>query len=186
MAVATKVSVEDYLELEQMSEVRHEYENGELREMPGGSENHSLIGQNIRFALKLSLPGQSCKSYDSALRVKITTGVYTYPDASVVYGEALFENAKRDSLLNPTVVFEVLSPSTESYDRGKKFGHYQTVLSISDYLIVSQDVCRVEHFIRQAEGWLLKTYDSLESKIFIASLNCGLALADIYDDIKLE
>lgn len=186
MDVATKLSVQDYLELEQTSEVRHEYENGEIREMPGGSENHSSIGENIKFSLRLALRERPCKIHGGDLRIKISTGLYTYPDVSVVCGERLFENDKRDSLINPRVVFEVLSPSTESYDRGKKFQHYQRVSSVSDYLIVSQDIYRVEHFMRQAEGWFLKTYDSLEVKIFIASLNCELALADIYDDIKLE
>ncbi len=186
MDVATKPSVQEYLELEQTSEVRHEYENGEIREMPGGSENHSSIGENIKFSLRLALRERPCKIHGGDLRIKIRAGLYTYPDVSVVCGERLFENVKRDSLLNPMVVCEVLSPSTESYDRGKKFGHYQTVSSISDYLIVSQDVYRVEHFIRQAEGWLLKTYDGLEGKIFIVSLNCELSLADIYDGVTLE
>jgi Uma2 family endonuclease len=186
MDVATKLSVQEYLELELTSEVRHKYENGELKERPGGSEKHSSIGENIRFSLHLALRDRPCKIHGGDLRIKISTGIYTYLDASVVCGERHFENTKRDSLLNPTVVFEVLSPSTERYDRGKKFRHYQTVPSISDYLLVSQDVYRVEHFLRQVDGWLLKTYDGLESKVVIASLDCELTLADIYNGVTLE
>jgi Uma2 family endonuclease len=181
-------SVEDYLALEQSSEVRHEYENGEMREMPGGSETHSSLSENTKFALRVALKGKNCKVHGGDLRIKIpNTGLYTYPDVSVTCGERLFENTKRDSLLNPTVIFEVLSPSTERYDRGRKFNHYQTVESISDYMLVSQDAYQVEHFIRQTDNsWLLKTYRGLESSVSIGSLGCELSLSDIYEDVSLE
>ncbi len=190
MSVLTKsyVSVADYLALELSSEVRHEYENGEVREMPGGSEDHSTIGVNIKVSLRLALKDKPCGIHGGDLRIKIPhTGLYTYPDISVTCGERQFENAKRDSLLNPTIIFEILSPSTERYDRGRKFSHYQTIASVSDYLLVSQDAYQVEHFVRQADDtWLLKIYRGLEAKVFISSLNCELSLADIYDDVVLE
>jgi Uma2 family endonuclease len=187
MDVATKPSVQKYLELELTSEVRHEYENGEIREMPGGTKEHSGIGRNILAHLYFQLEGSACEVYSSDLRVLIAkTGLYTYPDVSVVCGEAMFEDAKQDSLLNPTVLFEVLSKSTESYDRGKKFQHYQMLASLSDYLLVAQDAYRVEHFTRQQEGWFLRVYEGLESKIAMTSLSCELALADVYKKIRLE
>ena len=187
MDVATKPSVQEYLELELTSEVRHEYENGEIREMPGGTKEHSGIGRNILAHLYFQLEGSACEVYNSDLRVLIAkTGLYTYPDVSVVCGEAKFEDAKKDSLLNPTVLFEVLSKSTESYDRGKKFQHYQMLASLLDYLLVAQDAYRVEHFTRQQEGWFLRVYEGLESKIALASLGCELALADVYKKIRLE
>jgi Uma2 family endonuclease len=156
--------------------------------MPGGGEDHSTIGVNIKVSLYLSLSDKQCSVHGGDLRIKIAnTGLYTYPDVSVTCGERQFENAKRDSLLNPTVIFEVLSPSTERYDRGRKFSHYQTVHSISDYILVSQDAYQVEHFVRQLDdSWLLKTYRGLESSVPIASLGCTLALSDIYKKISLE
>jgi Uma2 family endonuclease len=187
MDVATKLSVQEYLELEQMSEVRHEYENGEIREMPGGTKEHSGLGRNILADLYFQLEDSTCEVYNSDLRVFIEkTGLYTYPDVSVVCGEAKFEDAKQDSLLNPTVIFEVLSKSTESYDRGKKFQHYQMLPSLLDYVLVAQDAYRVEHFTRQQEGWFLRVYEGLESKIILSSLGCELALANVYKKVRLE
>jgi Uma2 family endonuclease len=187
MDVATKLSLQEYLELELKSEVRHEYENGEIREMPGGTKEHSGIGRNILAHLYFQLEGSTCEVYNSDLRVLIEkAGLYTYPDVSVVCGEAKFEDAKQDSLLNPTVLFEVLSKSTESYDRGKKFQHYQLLPSLMDYFLVAQDAYRVEHYTRLQDGWFLRVYNGLEQKILLESLSCELALADVYKKIKLE
>ena len=187
MAVATKISVEEYLELERSSEVKHEYENGELREMPGGTKEHSAIGRNIIAHLYFQLEGSTCEVYNSDLRVLVEkAGLYTYPDVSVVCGEAMFEDAKQDSLLNPTVLFEVLSKSTENYDRGKKFQHYQMLPSLLDYVLVAQDEYRVEHFTRQEEGWFLRVYVGLEASVTLPSLGCTLTLSDIYKKINLD
>jgi Uma2 family endonuclease len=187
MAVATKMSVEEYLELERTSEIKHEYENGELREMPGGTKEHSAIGGNIFAHLYFTLEDSTCRVYNSDLRILIEkAGLYTYPDVSVVCGEATFEDARQDSLLNPTVLFEVLSKSTENYDRGKKFQQYQMLPSLSDYLLIAQDEYRVEHYTRQQEGWFLRVYEGLESKIVLSSLNCELALNNVYKKMKLE
>ncbi|MGL4611004.1 MAG: Uma2 family endonuclease [Trueperaceae bacterium] len=138
--------------------------------------------------MKVALRERSCKIYDSDLRIKIGPSIYTYPDASVVLGEALFENARRDSLLNPTVFIEVLSPSTEKYDRGKKFQHYQTLLTIRDYILIAQDAHRVEHYLRQRDNtWLMTVYEGLEASLNLTSLYCTLlSLADIYEGVTLE
>lgn len=187
MTVATKMLRQAYLEEERSSELRHEYDNGEVREMPGGTREHSGIGRNILAHLYFQLAESPCEVYNSDLRVLITkTGLYTYPDISVVCGAAHFEDAQQDSLLNPSVLFEVLSKSTERYDRGKKFQHYQMLPSLSDYLLVAQDAYRVEHFMRQTDGWLMRAHEGLEASVSIASINCTLALSDIYKKIMLE
>ncbi len=187
MTVATKLSVQEYLEQERSSNVRHEYENGEVRTMPGGTKEHSGIGRNILAHLYFQLDNNTCEVYNSDLRVLISeTGLYTYPDVSVVCGEALFEDGQQDSLLNPVVLFEVLSKSTENYDRGKKFQHYQMISSLLEYVLVAQDAYRVEHFTRQTEGWFLRVYQGLESSVLLPSIGCSLALSAIYKKIKLE
>ncbi len=187
MAVATKISVQEYLEGERSSQVRHEYENGEVREMPGGTKEHSGIGRNILAHLYFQLGETSYEVYKSDLRVLISkTGLYTYPDVSVVCGAAQFEDGQQDSLLNPVMVFEVLSKSTESYDRGKKFEHYQMISSLKYYVLVAQDAYRVEHFMRQEEGWFLRTYKGLGATLPLPSIACTLAFSDIYKKITLE
>jgi Uma2 family endonuclease len=187
MAVATKISVQDYLEQERSSEVRREYEKGEVREMPGGTKEHSGIGRNILAHLYFQLGETSCEVYNSDLRVLTSkAGLYTYPDVSVVCGEAQFEDGQQDSLLNPTILFEVLSKSTESYDRGKKFEHYQMISSLKDYVLVAQDAYRVEHFMRQEEGWFLRIYKGLEATLPLPSIGCTLAFSDIYKKVMLE
>lgn len=187
MAVAMKVSVEEYLELERTCQVRHEYLDGELREMPGGNDKHSLLKVNVVTALRVALRSKPCTLYNSDLKIKLPKPkLYTYPDASVVVGESSLESSKNDSLLNPRVIVEVLSKSTESYDRGDKFEHYQTVESFTDYLLVSQTSYRVEHYLRQTDDtWLLKIYRGLEAKVVITSTECELFLADIYDGVTL-
>jgi Uma2 family endonuclease len=188
MAVVTKISVEEYLELERSSNVRHEYLDGELREMPGGNNKHSLLKVNVVTALRVELRGKPCTLYNSDLKIKLPKPkLYTYPDASVVAGESAFENSKNDALLNPRLILEVLSKSTESYDRGEKFEHYQTVESFTDYLLVSQTSYRVEHYLRQTDDtWLLKIYRGLEARVIIVSLGCELSLAAIYEGVMLE
>jgi Uma2 family endonuclease len=187
MSVITKLSVQDYLEQERSSNVRYEYEQGEVREMPGGTKEHSGMSRNILAHLYFQLGEGSCEVYNSDLRVLIAaTGLYTYPDVSVVCGEAQFEDGQQDSLLNPTVLFDVLSKSTESYDRGKKFQHYQMIPSLSDYVLVAQDAYRVEHLLRKQDGWLLQSYIGLAAKVTLSSIGCTLALADVYKKISIE
>jgi Uma2 family endonuclease len=185
--IKTQMSVQDYLESELTADVRHEYVSGEIREMPGGNETHSLVKVNVVTGLRLALRGKPHKLYNSDLKIKLPkVKLYTYPDASVVVGESLFEGTRRDALLNPRVIVEVLSKSTESYDRGEKFEHYQTLESFGDYLLASQTSYRVEHYLRQADDtWLMKIYRGLESKVILASLDCELTLADIYEGVTL-
>jgi Uma2 family endonuclease len=137
---------EDYLARERRQETRHEYIEGEIRAMTGASRTHNVICINIAPSLHAQPRGKSCKVYINDMRVKVgPTGIYTYPDIAVACGRPQFEDAEVDTLLNPALIVEVLSESTEAYDRGAKFAHYRNIASLQDYLLVSQTECRVEH-----------------------------------------
>lgn len=153
----TGLSPAEYLAFERASEQKHEYANGEIFAMSGCTRAHSLLAGNIQRELGNALLDRACEVHTSDLRVKITsTGRYVYPDASVVCGDPVFEDAELDTLINPSVIVEVLSDSSEAYDRGDKFAQYRSVPSIMEYVLVSQKEVRVEHFQRQPDGrWLL-------------------------------
>lgn len=147
----------EYLASERQSTQRHEYQAGQVFALDGGSQQHNLIVTNIVAELRTQLRKSPCTVYPSDMQVKAhQTGLYTYPDVIVVCDEALFEDVDRDTLLNPTVLVEVLSKSTENYDRGKKFQHYRTLESFKEYLLIAQETHHVEHYARQPdEQWLL-------------------------------
>ena len=182
------ISPEEYLELEREAETKSEYYRGEVYAMAGASERHSTIQVNTLASLAVQLKGRSCKAHGSDLRVKVShTGLYTYPDASVVCGPARFDDKQRNTLLNPTVVIEVLSESTEAYDRGRKFDHYRTVDSLTDYLLLWQDDPTIEHFVRQTGGqWLLTATKGLDAVVRIDSIGCILSLSEIYDKVEFS
>ena len=183
----TYVSPEEYLSLERKSEIKSEYLNGEIFSMVGASREHNLIVANITRELTQQLKGRPCELYPSDMRVRIpATGLYTYPDVVVVCGEPLFEDEHVDTLLNPTLIIEVLSGSTESYDRGEKFSHYQTVSSLTEYLLVAQDEHRIEQYVKQPDaGWLYSDARSSEGSIELVSIQCVLALKEVYDKVAL-
>jgi Uma2 family endonuclease len=176
---------EEYLAIERKSETKSEYLKGEMFAMVGASRKHNLIAGNIFGELRQKLKGRPCEAYTNDMRVRIpATGLYTYPDVVVVCGEPQFEDDYLDTLLNPTLIVEVLSESTESYDRGKKAGFYRSVEFIAEYLLVSQDEYRVEQYVKQADGkWLLTDIRSLESTVELISLQCTLPMKDIYDRV---
>ncbi|WP_437875777.1 Uma2 family endonuclease [Sorangium sp. So ce513] len=153
----TGLSPAEYLAFERASEQKHEYANGEIFAMSGCSREHSLLAGNIQRELGNALLDRASEVHTSDMRVKIaSTGRYVYPDASVVCGEPVFEDAEVDTLLNPSVIVEVLSETSEAYDRGDKFAQYRRVPSIMEYVLVSQKEVRIEHFQRQPDGrWLL-------------------------------
>ena len=179
---------EEYLELERKGEHKSEYLAGQIFAMAGWTQRHARITCNISGELRSLLKGQPCESFSTDLRVQVqATGLYAYPDVVVVCGEAILADSHADTLLNPTVIFEVLSPSTESYDRGLKFVHYRRLESLTDYVLVLQEQRLVEHFIRQPSGdWLLHTVDGLDDGIVLASLNCRLPLSEIYERVLFE
>lgn len=182
----TSVTPEEYMEFERRSEYRNEYLDGEIVAMTGASRKHNLIAMNILGSLWQQLREKDCEVYPSEMRVKIpSANVYTYPDVVVVCGEPKLEDEHLDTLLNPTLLMEVLSKSTAAYDRKLKFDYYRTLESLAEYLLVSQDACKVEHYTRQPDGkWLLTDISSPESVVELASVGCGLRLKDIYERVE--
>ena len=180
------ITREVYLDLERQSETKNEYWDGEIYAMAGASPQHTLIAANIIISLGSQLKGRPCRVHTSDLRVKVSpTGLYTYPDIVIVCGQPKYEDRQKDTLLNPTVVVEVLSKSTESTDRGVKFEHYRTVESLTDYLLISQDTASVEHRMRQPDDrWLLSIYQGLDSVVPILSIGCDLPLAEVYEKVE--
>ena len=176
---------EEYLALERQAPTKSEYLHGEVYAMAGASRQHAAIMVNMIVALVARLKGRSCVVYGSDLRIKVPpTGLYTYPDVSVICGKVQFEDRQQDTLVNPTVIFEILSRSTEGYDRGEKFANYRTLESLTDFILVSQHRPLVEHYARQPdETWLLTSYEGLKAVLLLPSIGCELPLADIYDKV---
>ena len=183
----TLLTPAEYLALERRAETKSEYLNGQMFAMVGASRAHNLIAVNLAAELRQQLKGRPCETYATDMRVRIpATGLYTYPDVIVVCGVPVFEDDYVDTLLNPTLIVEVLSESTESYDRGRKFSHYRSVESIAEYLLVAQDEYRVEQFVKQPDGrWLLSDVRTLEGVVELASTQCELRLQEIYDRVVL-
>jgi Uma2 family endonuclease len=175
----------EYLSLERTSDIRHDYVDGQIVAMSGGSIWHAIICDNLLVKLTARLNGTGCKPFSASLRVKIqATGNYTYPDLSIVCGERQMEDGRNDTLLNPRVLFEVLSPSTEMHDRGWKFKNYQLIPSFEEFVLVYQDEPRVERFVRQGDvGWLMTHVSGLDQKVRIESVGCELSLAEIYAEV---
>lgn len=176
------ISQAEYLEQERSAPTKSEYFRGDVFLMAGGSESPSLIAGNLVTALNNALGDRPCRVYTSDQRLKSPTGLFTYPDASVVCGDREYLDDRRDTLLNPLVVVEVLSPSTEGYDRGKKFEHYRTIPSLREYILVAQDAPTIERFFREnATGnWTLSEHHGLDDVVHITALNCPLALKDVF------
>lgn len=182
---------EEYLAIERESEERHEYLDGEMFLMSGGTEQHALISANVLGELHGQMKRTDCRVYSSDFRVFIPrTGLYTYPDAVIVCGETvLVDDGHRDTLLNPTLIVEVLSSSTESYDRGGKFAHYQSIESLIEYVLISQTQPRIECFMKDenaSDKWIYHRADSLDATIELASINGRLALADVFANVDFE
>jgi Uma2 family endonuclease len=183
----TKWTPEEYLAFERVSEIKHEYFNGEIFAMTGSSRNHNRITIKTGTILLNQLGQRRCDVFASDMRVKIKKiGKYTYPDVSVVCGEPEFEDQEVDTLLNPNVIIEVLSPSIENCDRGKKFQHYRTIESLQEYLLISQDSVSIEHYVRQGEKWVLTDAKTLDTVLTLPSIDCTLALADVYEKVEFE
>src|SRR5436853_4833370 len=172
----------DYLAFDRQCEYKNEYFAGEVFAMTGASREHNLIVANIVRTLGNQLLERDCNVYPSDLRVKIQQiEKYTYPDVIVTCGEEQFEDEHRDTLLNPVVIIEVLSESTEAYDRGKKFEGYQYIDSLVEYVLVAQDQHRIERYVRQQDKtWTYSEFHALSDVIQLASIGCELALKDIY------
>jgi Uma2 family endonuclease len=182
----TYLTPEQYLEIERKAEFKSEYYQGEMFAMSGAREGHNLIVVNLVGELHQQLRERPCRAYVNDMRVCVNaTAMYTYPDAVVVCGEPQFLDETRDTLLNPSLIVEVLSPSTEFYDRVRKFEHYRSVESVSEYLLVSSERVSAELYTRQPDGrWLLTTASRLEDSLDLQSVGVDLALADLYEKVE--
>jgi Uma2 family endonuclease len=172
---------EQYLRLEREAEFKSEFFEGQVFAMSGGSPNHALLSAKITSLFDRQLP-PGCRVFSSDLRIKASAArLYTYADCTVICGELQLFSDQKDVVLNPLLIAEVLSPSTEGYDRGKKFEAYRTIPSFQEYLLIHQDRPHVEHYSKQDDGsWVLREHDGLEATINIARLGARIALADLY------
>ena len=181
------VSPEEYLERERRADYKSEYFAGEIMAMAGAKRKHNLVSSNVSASLTAQLRDEPCEVYSNDMRVQADgEKQYSYPDVVVVCGEPQFRDGREDTLLNPTVVVEVLSPSTEARDRGEKFLRYRQIESLTDYVLIAQNERRVEQFTKQSDGlWrLVETFDAGEVRL--DSVGCTLALDDIYNKVKFE
>jgi Uma2 family endonuclease len=185
----TYLTPEAYLAVERQNEYKSEYIDGEMLAMTGASRRHNIITVNITAGLHRQLTGRPCETYANDMRVKVASRreyAYAYPDVAVVCGEPQFEDEHLDTLLNPTVLIEVLSESTERYDRGKKFSLYRTIESLAEYILIAQDEHRLEQYVRQSDGhWLLSDHHTTEAVVELASIQCTLKLREVYEKVSL-
>jgi Uma2 family endonuclease len=178
---------EEYLTFERASETKHEYIDGFIYAMAGGSPPHNRICFNVIATIGPLLRGTECFGFTSDQKIRTDLlDLFSYPDITIVCGEPIFHDHHKDVLLNPKVIIEVLPPSTESHDRVEKFARYRTIKTLIDYLLIAQDRASVEHFSKQKgkREWLYSAAIGLQSEIKLASLNCTLKLADVYDRIR--
>lgn len=182
---ARRYTPEEYLALERKAEYKSEYIDGWIVAMSGASREHGLIAFNCAGMLHGQLGDSSCEAFISDMRVHIpATRRYTYPDVVVACGDIQFEDGELDTLLTPTVVIEVLSPSTELEDRGRKFMGYRSIPGLQEYVLIAQDQARVEHYRRWQDGWLFTEYAGLDSSVSLPTINCTLPLREVYRRVQ--
>lgn len=181
-------TLEEYFALERASSIRHEYLDGQVYDMAGASLAHITIADNTFFSLRRQANGRDCRVFSDDLRVKTPSERYFYPDTSVVCGEAhFFRYQGLDSLLNPTLIIEILSPTTETFDRGEKFRRYREIESLQEYLLISQTMPLLERFARQPGGdWLVTFVQGLETELVLQSIGCTLTLAEVYENVTFD
>jgi Uma2 family endonuclease len=184
--INSRLSEAEYLALDRAAGFKSEFFNGEMFAMAGGSPMHSLIAANLIRELGTKLKGTPCKAFTSDLRLKVeATGLFTYPDVSVICDPLKFDAGTDDTVVNPALIIEVLSDSTEAYDRGEKFQHYRQLPSLREYLLVSQRLPRVEQFIRRPQDeWVLRTAEGQEAAITLPSLQISLELMEVFAGVE--
>jgi len=178
---------EQYLEIERFSEIRHEYLDGLVYAMAGETRDHSRICFSLAGIIQPQLQGKPCEGFSPNMKVRTGIGrLYAYPDLMIVCGEAVFHDEHGDVLLNPMVIFEVLSPSTEKYHRGEKFRRYQQIESLQDYVMVSQEQARIEHHHRQPDDkWTATEVSGLDGVLVLSSIDCHLPLVEVYQHTRV-
>ena len=183
--VLKQVTPAEYLARERAASVKSEYFKGEMFATAGGSPNHSLIAANFIGETRQSLKDRPCEVFSSDMRIKVeATSLYTYPDATIVCGDLEFDDEVGDTVVNPTVIVEVLSESTEKYDRGRKSNHYRQIASLKELILISQDQHGVEIFARQdSGGWLLHETRALDELLELKSLGVSIAMSEIYRNV---
>lgn len=181
------VTPEQYLEFERAALEKHEYYRGEIFAMAGGTPWHSLIAANLIGALGAALKDKPCRVMTSDLRILVPDGFYTYPDISVICGEMRFSDKKKDTIENPSLLVEILSPSTEAHDRGFKATHYRQIASLQEYVFVSQTEARLERYRREANGdWKLHDIAGIDAVCELTSVSCTILLSEIYDKVDFD
>lgn len=185
-AAVKRNTVEEYLAFERDSTTKHEFYDGEIFAMEGASAPHNLAALNVASELRNALRDRDCVTFPSDMRVLLSTGLYTYPDASVVCGPRDIEKiGGLDTLKNPTLIVEILSPSTEAYDLGRKFDHYRTIPSLKGYLILRQDRPHACHYLKRNDGdWGLSTADGIDGRVKLSEIDVTLSLADLYAKVE--
>jgi Uma2 family endonuclease len=183
-----RLSEAEYLEIERAAEFKSELFDGEMFAMAGGTLIHSRIATNFTTELGNRLPNGPCLPFNADLRVKVmATGLFTYPDLSVICGPPQFVDNSQDTIINPTALIEVLSDSTEAYDRGKKFEHYRQIPTLREYLLVSQREPRIEQFIRQADDrWVLNEAVGLDKALELPSLKISISLREVFANVEFS
>jgi Uma2 family endonuclease len=178
---------QEYMVFERDSMTKHEYYDGQIYAMAGASRIHNLIVGNTLAALHGQLRRTPCQIFPNDMRVKVQkTGLHTYPDLVILCGAPHFTDDALDTLLNPLVLIEILSPSTERYDRGLKFQHYRTIATLQAYILIAQDQQQIEQYTKQANGqWVLQEATSSEASITIAAIQSTLVLADVYEKVDI-
>ena len=180
-------SIQEYLQMENEAVEKNEYYKGEIFAMSGAGTRHNIISVNIIGSLYNSLKGKSCQPYGSDMRIHIPQNtLFTYPDISVICGDVTNSQEDENTATNPTVIFEILSPSTRNYDRGIKFMLYRAIPTLKEYILIESESIHAEHFAINKEGlWQLKEYSDPEDKMSLASLDITLLLKDVYDRCNL-
>ena len=174
-------SVDDYFTVEEMSEVKHEYYNGEIFAMAGASLRHNEIAANVLAEFRAGLRNTDCGAYGSDLRVQTPSGLYTYPDVGVICGQVQLVPDRSDTATNPVILIEVLSDATEEYDRGDKFALYKSIPTLRHYILISQTEILVDHFERiQADEWQCRSMRDPNDVILISDPPVSLVILDMY------
>ncbi len=186
---ATVLTPEDYLNFERESDERHEFIDGEIYAIAGESLSHSRVCMNLAREIGNALKDRRCEPLSPNMKVRTSTAsLFSYPDLTIICGEPQFHDRKKDVLVNPQVIFEVLSPSTSEYDRTTKFQKYRIGNeTLTDYVLVSQDKPFVEHFVKQTDGnWIYRSYGLIDDTLNIETIECVLSLREIYDRVEFE
>ncbi len=184
--VRRKWTVDEYLAYEQETGIKHEYIDGEIYAMTGGTGRHGLIASNMGGALYQRLRDNPCRAYSSDVKIHISNTKFVYPGVSVVCGEAQFADDEQSRLTNPVMIVEVLSPSTADYDRGQKFDFYKSVTSVQHYLLLEQNTLLARLYTRRDKGWFLQEFTDSDDELPLNALEITVPLRDVYLDVVFE